>query len=61
MMRQIYEQAKSVLIIDAQLAEIDPRPLDCVEICARVVFSPWMRRLWTLQEGAVARKLRVLT
>ena len=58
-MRQIYRDAAHVLIIEVFLARFSSTTVDCVEICARLMFSLWMRRLWTLQEGALARSLWV--
>ncbi|KAK4553489.1 hypothetical protein LTR86_009546 [Recurvomyces mirabilis] len=57
LMRQIYQKATLVLTLDTQIAHYDASDLDSVEICARVLFSGWTRRLWTLQEGALAGSL----
>lgn len=56
-MRRIYQQADHVLVISAALRNCAADQLECIEICARLVLSPWMTRLWTLQEGALARKI----
>lgn len=58
-MRDIYSQASHVLVLDAHLSYYNAGDLDSVEVCARLMFSGWTRRLWTLQEGALARKLWV--
>ena len=55
-MLQTYQNADTVLVLDASL--------DCVsfeaspqELLLRIRTSPWMQRLWTLQEGWVANDL----
>ncbi|QIW98933.1 hypothetical protein AMS68_004451 [Peltaster fructicola] len=58
-MRQIYEEATHVLVLEAALASYGSDELDCVELTARFVYSSWTRRLWTLQEGALARSVWV--
>lgn len=52
-MRNIYERAKCVLVLDASLLLYESAAMRQEEICARILFSGWMRRLWTLQEGAL--------
>ena len=59
-MRNIYERAKYVLVLDASLLLYESAAMRQEEICARILFSGWIRRLWTLQEGALpARKNRL--
>jgi hypothetical protein len=40
-MRQIYQEAHHVLVLDASLACYSAQELDAVEISARLLFSPW--------------------
>ena len=56
-MRVPYEQADHVLVIDAHLRSLDSSELDATEIFAQTSCSSWMRRLWTLQEGKLAKKV----
>ncbi|KAF2229319.1 hypothetical protein EV356DRAFT_390947 [Viridothelium virens] len=57
-MRQIYEKADFVFVLDSELESIN-RPLSKLETAFRILTSNWMRRLWTLQEGYLARELWV--
>lgn len=58
-MRDIYEKAYTVLIIDASLKEVrhDVPP---EELLMRITCSSWVRRLWTFQERILARRLSVV-
>ncbi|KAL8948837.1 MAG: hypothetical protein Q9222_005010 [Ikaeria aurantiellina] len=62
-MHRTYAQATHVLVLDASLGNIDVPAMSTYEACTRIMLSSWMRRLWTLQEGALpaespeARKL----
>ena len=56
-MRITYENADKVLVVDASLRTVDESPLSTNECMIRIGSSPWMRRLWTLQEGILAEKL----
>ncbi|KUJ23592.1 uncharacterized protein LY89DRAFT_680318 [Mollisia scopiformis] len=53
-MRVVYEKAKYVLVLDAGLMAYDSESQDSSEIVFRIFTSSWMRRLWTLQEAALA-------
>lgn len=48
-LRQVYQEADKVLVLDASLFSVDSSPLHISEIVIRAYTSPWMRRLWTLQ------------
>ncbi len=55
-MQKIYREADKVLVLDASLecTTIDASPEECL---TRIQVSPWMQRLWTLQEGIFAKNL----
>lgn len=55
-MRNIYEQAAAVLVLDSGLQKI-PLSAPAPERCIRVHQSIWQRRLWTFQEGFLAPEL----
>ena len=48
-LRQVYQKADKVLVLDASLFSVISEPLHTSEIVIRAYTSPWMRRLWTLQ------------
>lgn len=56
-MRRSYEDASAVLVLDRYLEGIEQKKLLRTECFVRILVSSWTRRLWTLQEGALARKL----
>lgn len=59
-MKKVYMEATRVLVLDASLQMYDLKTMDTVEACIRILSSGWMRRLWTLQEGALpARNFRL--
>jgi hypothetical protein len=55
--RLVYQRAKHVLVLDAGLMAYEARAQDATEVLVRIFTSSWMRRLWTLQEGALAKSL----
>ena len=59
-MYRTYEDATYVLVVDNSIRRHRLDVINFNEACARVLYSPWMRRLWTLQEGALPAKQRRL-
>ncbi|KAF2801799.1 uncharacterized protein BDZ99DRAFT_483351 [Mytilinidion resinicola] len=54
----VYTEAKHVLVLDSSIYSFFSEGLHPAEVCLRALASSnWMRRLWTLQEGALARSL----
>jgi hypothetical protein len=56
LMRRTYEEAAEVLVLDSSLEFISTNT-SCDDLLIRIACTGWMRRLWTLQEGVLARKL----
>lgn len=56
-MRQTYEEATAVLVLDSWLLNCASQGKSDTEILMRIFNSLWNRRLWTYQEGALARHL----
>lgn len=61
-MRKIYNRANRILVIDADLMSTQLEPqLDVSDrrdvMNASIMASSWQRRLWTLQEAVLAKKL----
>jgi hypothetical protein len=56
-MASVYNKASTTIVLDASLLRYNPfkRPLQ--ELAVKILSSTWMRRLWTLQEGALATEL----
>lgn len=54
----VYRNAAHVLVLDSSLTSFPSEAVDPAELLFRALScSPWMRRLWTFQEGALARSL----
>jgi hypothetical protein len=58
-MRKTYQEAETVLVLDHSLLDVDSNKLTHVGILLRFITCGWTRRLWTYQEGVLARKLLV--
>ena len=56
-MRETYEDADEVLVLDSYLRTQPRGQLSNEECLIRIYCSGWMRRLWTLQEGILASAL----
>ena len=56
-MREVYENAKAVLVLDSWLLSSTIGSRTDVEILVHMFASYWNRRLWTFQEGAFAKTL----
>lgn len=56
-MRETYTNAAHVLVLDSGIRHVVVGDTPMVESLMRIFTSGWMQRLWTLQEGALARKL----
>ncbi|RBR06229.1 uncharacterized protein FIESC28_11139 [Fusarium coffeatum] len=59
LMRKTYENAAGVLVLDSWLYESTCQDKSDVENLLKIFSSTWTRRLWTLQEGALAKSLHV--
>lgn len=57
MMARTYHDAQAVLVLDEWLCTTDSSGMRDSELLLRIIASNWNGRLWTLQEGALARKL----
>ena len=55
-MKTVYEHASAVLVLDASLQCYDSKAMCQEEVCFRILSCGWMRRFWTLQEGALPAK-----
>lgn len=58
-MRDIYHDARHVLVIGNTM-QMQSSKVPRVEIFMAITMSSWAKRLWTLQEGRLAQKLKFL-
>ncbi|KAL8687285.1 MAG: hypothetical protein Q9218_006499 [Villophora microphyllina] len=56
-MKRPYTEASQVIVLDSSLETVESAALHPTEIAMRVYTTGWMRRLWTLQEGALPHHL----
>ena len=52
-MKETYEKATCVLVLDSSIRIYDSFGMSPEEICIIIFASGWMRRLWTLQEAVI--------
>ncbi|KAI7778786.1 hypothetical protein LA080_001654 [Diaporthe eres] len=58
-LRKPYQDADLVLVLDSYLYTQDTREIDAPEMWARILCCSWSRRLWTFQEGRLAKPGRL--
>ena len=58
-MRDTYHNATLVLVLDVELERTEISKMPVLEVTARFMLSFWTRRLWTLQEGVLGRRVWV--
>ena len=54
-MDAIYAHAREVLVLDTEVQRLSISETHPSELIARLAYSSWMGRSWTLQEGAIGR------
>lgn len=59
-MKDSYRRADKVLVLDGYLLGVAAADVSLDEVLARIAVAPWNRRLWTLQEGQLARRDKLL-
>ncbi|KAL0563941.1 hypothetical protein V5O48_018117 [Marasmius crinis-equi] len=59
LMSQTYQNASTVLVLDRELQRLDTTNVSLLEQDLITAFVGWTRRLWTLQEAALANRLYV--
>jgi hypothetical protein len=54
-MRDSYEKADKVLVLDSYLLSRNLEAMSYDEVATRLMITPWSRRLWTLQEAVLGK------
>ena len=54
-MDAVYAHAREVLVLDSEIQGLRIKETHPCELLARLAYSSWMSRSWTLQEGAIGR------
>ena len=54
-MDAVYAHAREVLVLDSEIQRLSIKETHPCELLARLAYSSWMGRSWTLQEGAIGR------
>ena len=57
-MNQIYREAAGVLVLDKDIQKL-PKEASMLEVLVHLLCSGWRSRLWTFQEGTLARELHL--
>ena len=54
-MDAVYAHAREVLVLESEIQRLNIKETHPCELLARLAYSSWMGRSWTLQEGAIGR------
>lgn len=57
LMRDTYANADKVLVLDSYLESMNSQDMTDFEQALRIICTGWTRRLWTLQEGVLAKTI----
>jgi len=57
LMRETYADAEKVLVLDSYLEGVNYEGMAAFECALRIAYTGWTRRLWTLQEGVLAKQI----
>ena len=57
LMRETYADAEKVLVLDSYLEGVNYEGMTVFERALRITCTGWTRRLWTLQEGVLAKQI----